>query len=86
MNQGICKNCGGSFWETSKGARGEDICDRCDELRESRLTFKIGQAVHVDGRAAVVRNIDGHGVHVEFCDCPEIGAWAHHPDDVSTLA
>lgn len=27
MHRGTCKVCGGAFWETYKGARGEDLCD-----------------------------------------------------------
>lgn len=82
MNRGICKLCGGTFWESFKGARGEDVCDNC-EAKALAETFTIGQDVTVDGRSAVVRSIDYAGVHVEFRDAPEIGTWAHHPDDVT---
>lgn len=82
MHQGICKTCGGTFWESFRGARGEDLCDACETLRYARSVFAEGQPVLVDRRPGVVRRIDGHGVHVEFSDCPEIGTWAHDPDDV----
>lgn len=29
MHSGICKKCGATFWESYKGARGEDLCDAC---------------------------------------------------------
>lgn len=85
MHRGICQHCGGTFWETSPGARGEDICDSCEELRTARQSFPIGGPVQVGGRVGITRSVDGHGVHVEFCDCPEIGTWAHHPDTVTAL-
>lgn len=30
QHQGRCKLCGGTFWESYQGARGEDICDGCE--------------------------------------------------------
>lgn len=33
MHRGTCKVCGGTFWESSKGARGEDLCDGCEVLK-----------------------------------------------------
>lgn len=85
MYRGTCKRCGATFWETYKGARGEDLCDACEELDQTKRDFTIGQEVSVDGRLAVVRRIDGHGIHVEFCDAPDIGTWAHHPNDVAPV-
>lgn len=35
MHLGICKICGGNFWESYKGARGEDLCDGCDKEGEA---------------------------------------------------
>ena len=29
MSTGLCKWCGGSFYESYPGARGVDLCDRC---------------------------------------------------------
>lgn len=38
MKRSICKRCGGAFWESYKGARGEDLCDSCEgERQESHL-------------------------------------------------
>ena len=40
MHQGICKNCGGTFWESSPGARGEDICDPCETI-DARMAMYV---------------------------------------------
>ncbi|MEH3108959.1 MAG: hypothetical protein PGN22_02780 [Agrobacterium cavarae] len=40
MSRGICKRCGGSFYESHPGARGEDLCDTCDD-RDRQFMVRI---------------------------------------------
>lgn len=68
MHQGICKNCGGTFWESSPGARGEDICDTCKRYDDLMATYVEA------GRAAAQR---GEPIsNAPFVSNPGVGpAW-----------
>ncbi|MBM7328745.1 hypothetical protein JS562_37640 [Agrobacterium sp. S2] len=48
MNRKICKRCGSSFYETSNGARDEDLCDGCEQSETNvRQHLKVGQFVRL---------------------------------------
>ena len=52
MVRSICRNCGGAFWETYKGARaetsdhGSDLCDECEsslKVLKNKMAYEAQQ-------------------------------------------
>ncbi|MGI2036267.1 hypothetical protein ACRQ1B_28230 [Rhizobium panacihumi] len=71
MVQSICKRCGGSFWESEKGARGEDLCDTCEgkpapgrSARRSVEVYDIPSGLGGTHTVEIVENLEGDKVRL----------------------
>lgn len=59
MMLGICKKCGGSFWESSRGARGEDLCDKCLDETGHVNWEKLSTEARNDGHSSAIDLAEG---------------------------
>jgi len=71
MTHSVCKRCGGSFWESEKGAKEEDLCDDCEgkpaperAARRSVEVFDIPSGLGGSHTVEIVRELQGGKVRL----------------------